>query len=54
MQVWAIAAGFGPLVTLLMYTLPDAWLQYVGYVYLGLLFVGRFRRILDWRREAKE
>ena len=41
MQVWAVAASFGPLVIVLMFVLPDAWVSYAGYVYFGLFLAMR-------------
>jgi uncharacterized membrane protein len=54
MQVWAVAASFGPLVILLMFVLPDAWITRVGYVYFGLFFAMQLPGYLDRRRSAKE
>ena len=54
MQVWAVAASFGPLVILLMFVLPDAWLPYVGYMYFGLFFAMRLPEFLDLRSNANE
>ena len=54
MQVWAVAASFGPLVILLMFVLPDAWVPYTGYVYFGLFFAMRLPGFLDRRSNAEE
>ena len=49
MQVWAVAASFGPLVILLVFVLPDAWGAYAGYLYFGLFFAMRIPGYLDRR-----
>jgi uncharacterized membrane protein len=52
MQVWAVAASFGPLVILLAFVLPETWSVYAGYVYFGLFFAMRIPGYLDQRRHS--
>ena len=53
MFVWAFAASFGLLSTLLALTLPDAWILAAGYMYFALFLATRLPAYLDRRRNAE-
>jgi uncharacterized membrane protein len=52
MQVWALAASFGLLSTLVALALPDAWVLAAGYMYFGLFPVMRLPAFLDRRKHS--